>query len=255
MCDCPPKLETSQWLTLTVDKYDPSCPAGECAVLASLDIPDEYQSCYTHYSLSYRVYDSYGLLSDLVDFPLSSTLLPPSGTGFGLPNCITAGSTIQIAMRLFADGSTDDYCEIISDYVFCERIELIERPEACTPDNLLDLWSDPPDKVIVTLNGCEYWVSYVHRKTADGNQDVQMTLVEIDGPCLNVNTDEAVFQEALATAIADIISNKANWEPQVGDAVKCVDIWRVIQNSCWSTWTCSNLVEGEEFYVYLPCTS
>jgi hypothetical protein len=254
-CTCPPTSVTNGWLNLTVQKGNPNCPVDACSVMGSFDIDPEYAACFTNYSISYIISDNKKQVVSAVD--LNSTLRPltPTSSIIGLPECIMPGQTIQIEVRIYKNGSTTDYCSLFSNEVFCEKTKLTGRPEPCKPDNLNDNWT-VDGKVMVTINGCTYWVSYKARKTADGKQDVQMTNVEkADPTCGPTANLEDVFKAALPVAIKDIIDKNEQFTPQNGSVPPCVDTWRVVQQSCWSKWEMFNQSAGTETEIFVPCAS
>lgn len=244
-CDCPSEKVLNSWAKLNLDKYDPTCPAGECKVTAKLEIPEIYKSCYTSYKIAYKMSDgtqvNYG-----TNLPKP---IPMDGILTDLPNCIPAGVSLMYSVYLYGSNTI---CEVISNDVFCSRIENNERPNSCDPNG--DPWLGF-GTVIVSVNGCNYVVNYQYRKTAppDLYQDVQLLSVEaLDDNCPNVNVED-IFIQALPNAISKIIDSEEEFKPQHYDSQPCYDMWRVFQNSCWTKWRCFDGVA--EFNTWLPCQS
>lgn len=252
-CDCPDDFIKSSWLKVDVDKDSPLCPASQCAATVSLDIAPEYQSCYPYFNMIFIKKDKSGNIIENTNYMPNQMLIPPNGILPGFPPCINEGERLLVRVRLYANNTSSDYCELNSPEVMCDRIDNILRPEPCDVNNPTDAWSGEFSKSVI-LNGCEYIISYVYRKTSDGFQDVQMTSqTKVDKNCITTDTKEDVFRFALPIVIAEILSKQPDWKPKNESLIKCTNIWRVIQHSCWVTFFGMDM-EGE-FSITEPCIS
>jgi hypothetical protein len=252
-CNCPDDYIKSTWLNVEADKDDPLCPAGKCAVTAKLEIDPEYASCFTHFNILFVLTDKDGNEVNSSDFMANQVSIPTGGMLPGVPPCIDAGQKLYVRVRLYSNGTTDEYCELNSPEIICDRNENLIRPEPCKVDNPLDEWS--PEKIKrISLNGCDYIIKYVFRKTADGYQDVQIVSQEkVNKNCVETDTDEDVFRASLTEIIAEILTIRQDWEPKNNSLDNCSNIWRVVQRSCWVTFYG---VDGDgEFTLKVPCES
>ena len=249
-CDCPDRTETNGWLGIHLDKYDPACPPDHCKVTPIIDIPPTYNGCYDFYSMSYKLRDKAGNVVSSLDFT-SRNMFGPNNEITGLPGCIPAGHKIQVSLRLYKDDITSDYCQVYSTEEYCQNVTLDLEPEPCMIDYPFEEWTEG-GTVKVDIDGCVYWVTYRARKTDDGTQDIQLTNIESDDNSCDLPDDE-IFKNSLVNAIDDLINQPvSNYLPNQ-DNDPCYDFWRVMQNTCWSEWTC---FDGVNYFTTLvPCES
>jgi hypothetical protein len=254
-CPCPEDYIKSKWLSLTVDKNAEGCSADMCLVAAELNIDPEYADCFTHFNYSSSVGSDYTHFGSVEEVPADGIIddiierANPED-----PQCVPSGTVIQMRVKLYRGADDTNPCIITGDAVTCERVNFELRDDACDPDGA-GAWTYKKT-IPVIVNGCEYNVSFVARKSPppDDNQDIQIVGFEpVDENCNSVNADEEVFRTALPFAIAEALDDNEEWEPQKDDIPPCTDLWRVVQNSCWSTWTASDMTTQENYEVVLPC--
>lgn len=257
-CTCPEDDVLKDWLTVTTEKEGGSCGATQCAVTATLEVPTEYASCYSKYEIDYKIRAKDGSLVSETMHSGSRLDIPVGSGSLGSFPCIEAGETVQVKVRLYVNGTSSKYCEILSSPEYCNKTSMLERPAPCTPDNPSDLWKEG-HPFQININGCKYMVLYSYRMTTDGYQDVQITgMQQLDGICNSI-TDEELFKKAVTKAINNIIYSDKNFKPQEGDDEDCINIWRLVHKSCWTTYICENYDPVTEAYLpYLekvPCES
>jgi len=259
-CSCPTDEEAEGWVDVSLSKEESPCGAEQCKVSVMLDIPTEKSGCFTEYELDYIVRDKDGDGTP-IGHSVPRIPLPLDNDITGSIPCINSGETIQVAVRLY--NANGEKCTIYSNEAYCEKRDAVPLPEPCTPDYANDGWTHNTETLIISINGCKYAVNYAYRTTEDTDtgkktQDIQITsLGEVSGPCSNVN-DEDLFRRALTDAITQIVKTDKDYKPQVEDG--CVDIWRVIQHSCWNTYTLTEPnIDPQapvEYYKFkVPCTS
>jgi len=257
-CDCPDKNDLYKWIDLTVEKGGSGCSPDQCKVTGTVNIPNEYLDCYDSLQVIYIIRFSDGSLADHQvnpKRPITSNSIDLTE----LPACIPSGSSIQYGIKLFKNGSTS-YCSVVSEKAICDLVQNVEI-EPCLGDSE-EPWKPNDNGIVeVTIDGCQYEVSYVFRKYTkieNGKvivmQDIQMTQVlNLTPNCSATITNKKVFLKALPKSIKQILDTRIKYKPQYGDGDSCSVFWRVLQFTCWSTWTVfdgTNTVE-----VVLPCES
>lgn len=252
-CDCPDKKTRNSWVNLEVVKGEAPCEPDECKVTGSFEIPDEYASCYDTYELSYEIRKGDG---SLVFSPYSTAgaIQPGLNLLSELPPCISSGNTIQFEIKFIKNGSSD-FCIAYSNELFCDQVLEQEITPCFDEDPEADELKN--DDVKISVNGCEYLVSYEYRRNnKTGKQELQITKIEYADPnCPNLATEEELFKEALPDAIGKILKENKKYEPRrEKDKIVCYSYWRLQQHTCWSWWD----VVGFDFSVtkaLVPCES
>jgi hypothetical protein len=274
-CQCPQENTTMlEWISVEADVDEVSCDPDECAVVATIDLPDEYDGCFTHISSETLVFEyvssngGYLVLEPRDEKPFNTPVAYADGV---IPNttfCIGRGEEMQMQIRLYKNGPGSNYCTITTDDIGCWGFDLDPRTTACTPDEPENQWDEEGGEIDVFMPaGCEsepglnceciFAVQYTTRLSGvapDEYQDIQMTLVGADSEECSDNYDlESIFKEALPKAIADKLYEDEDWQPN-NSSDNCTDIWRVVQNTCWSSWLIASTHYGSS-HLRLPCES
>lgn len=252
-CDCPFENVKSKWITVTSEKNTVTCPGNYCDVSAYFEIEPLYKDCFYYYIFEYQIVDKDGTINPPVRGNRNSVM--PYHNAINLySGCLEAGAKIQFKVELYSSITDTSACVVTSQVITCEEYSSAERPDACDIPGYNDAWNGS-GQVDITVNGCKYTVHYQYRKTLDEHQDVQLTsITKNDENCDDSGTpNELIFQKALPKAIKQIVRDRAEFEPQPDQNIKCRDTWRVIQESCWAEYFAFNL---DDFYsVLIPCTS
>lgn len=250
-CACPPNTIKEKWLKVETDPDDPACAPGQCKVKAYVDIgPANDNDCYTEYTYQLIKFDKDGNVIN-TDENTQKQLLNQSGDidPINMP-CLNPGESVQIKVSLYMTGSSQA-CVITKSAESCPLVNT-DNENAC------DLTTEIPNSggggvTRVTINGCEYEVTYKYYKTTDNYQNIELTsMTPIDPNCDGANLESLVYQSALTRAITDILADEEEYLPN--GEVNCFDFWRVIHKSCWSRWEMVSY-DSSQTISYIPCES
>jgi hypothetical protein len=263
-CDGCPCDEDYDWIDIKVEKSAEGCDPDDCKVTAHINIPTEFQDCFTHYNFQQIVGNAPNGISQIVDFgeikyiqpdgliPIGSTCVPPKD-----PMCIPAGRTFLLKVKLYSGPDDTNPCEITGSAEACPKIELV-NPIGCDSD---EPWNINDETVVVSIPPCNYVVHFKARKIRTdeeiSEQEISITGIEAQPGCDDPGQITGAFQNALPKIANKLIKDR-EWEPSKETSERgfpCFDTWRVSQATCWSKWGYGGEIgtTGPESILLIPC--